>query len=148
MELHIPLKLNTITTFDTIKAEHGGENAKFEWRIVAKSRLGMTVHDCQGWANESYTKDPSRIMGMYKKGVIQTIQYKPVGGDYWFTALQRKGKKITLVDVALLVNLKVGTVNSCWTNTDLHDYAQYERVHTKSWDSYVFRMNTPEPEAV
>ena len=80
MELHIPLKLNTVTTFDTIKAEHGGENAKFEWRIVAKSRLGMTVHDCLDWANESYTKDPSRIMNAYKKGVIQTIQYKPVGG--------------------------------------------------------------------
>jgi hypothetical protein len=135
----IDYTMSVIDTFNKAVEYHG--NADFEFRVIISNKSGMTVHDFRDFENVAFSKDPSQILGYFKKGVLQTIQAKHKNTDTYVTLFKRKGKKITLVDKAILYNLKVGTINSCWYNTQLYNWQQYKAVNSKTWDSYAYRMN-------
>jgi len=132
--------LPIIHTMDRL-FEHHGLDTQLEFRVVTSNKAGMSILDFRDFENESFTKDPSRILRYFKKGVLQTVQVRVKGADYWSTIFNRKGKKITMVDAQVLRDLTVGTVNTCWHNTNLYSWEQYKAANTKTWDSYVYRYN-------
>lgn len=122
---------------------------KGQFRVITKNRhVGMGCHNLRDFENERYSENPSPLMTMYKKGALQTIEFKPDGSDYWFKVFSRTGKKIHTIDEKILVGLTVGCINSCWFNTNLYDYQQYKAVNSATWASYAFQMNEPKYETV
>lgn len=137
------INITGINTVDFIKGNKG------QFRAITKVRGGfMTVSDFNEHTNELFSKNPSSVLGWYKKGALQTVQFKPEGSNYWLTVFARVGKKIKLVDKDILKDLKVGTINSVWFNTELYNYQQYSVVNAKNWDSKAFVMNEEVMEVV
>ena len=132
-----------IGTCDFIQGRTG------EYRAIVKVKAGfMTVVEFNQHVNETFSKDPSMVLGWFKKGALQTVEFKPEGSNYWLTVFARVGKKIKLVDQDILKGLKVGTVNSLWLNTELYSQYQYKAVNAKTWDSMAFVSNEKEVELV
>jgi hypothetical protein len=122
---------------------------KGEFRVITKNRhTGMGCHNLRDFENERYCENPSNILAMYKKGALQTIEFKPEGSDYWFRVFSRTGKKIHMIDQKMLLGLTVGTINSMWFNTELYNHRQYQAVNSATWASYAFQMNEPKYETV
>lgn len=128
--------------------EHHGQNSQLEFRAIVSTSAGVSIVDFRDFENEKFTTNPSSILNYFKKGALQTVQARVIGQDYWVTIFKRKGKKITLVDAQVLRDLKVGTVNQLWYNTNLYNQHQYSAVNSKTWDSYVFRQNAELAQAV
>ena len=130
-----------INTVEFIKGNKG------QFRAISKVRAGfLTTVDFRDFENESFSNDPSQVLGYFKKGALQTVEFKAEGSDYWMTVFARVGKKIKLIDVDILKGLKVGTINSMWFNTELYSSYQYKAVNAKTWDSMAFVMNEEEME--
>ena len=130
--------INTIglNTVKYIKGQKG------EFRVVSKVKAGyMSVVEFNNFTNEIFSKDPSQVLGWFKKGAIQTVEFKAEGSKYWLTVFARVGKKIKVVDEDILRGLKVGIVNPLWSNTELYSQIQYSAVNSKTWDSFAFVMN-------
>jgi len=130
--------INTINipTVNFIKGNKG------QFRAISKVRTGfMTVVDFRDFENEMFSNNPSQVLGWFKKGALQTVEFKPEGSQYWLTVFARVGKKIKVVDVDMLKDLKVGVVNPLWSNTELYSQFQYQAVKAKTWDSFAFVMN-------
>jgi hypothetical protein len=130
--------INTINinTVDFIKGNKG------QFRAISKVRAGfMTTVDFRDFENEMFSNNPSQVLGWFKKGALQTVEFKPEGSQYWLTVFARVGKKIKVVDVDMLKDLKVGVVNPLWSNTELYSQFQYQAVKAKTWDSFAFVMN-------
>ena len=141
MELHIPYSMPAINSIEKARAHHG-KDVQFEFRTVTKNRAGLGINDYRDFENKGFTKDPSAILAYYKKGVLQTVQCRAIGTEHWMTIFKLKGKKVTMIDTAILENLKVGTINDAYYNTDLYNYANYKAVNAKSWADYAYRYNT------
>ena len=136
--------INTIG-LNTVKFIKGN---KGQFRAISKCKAGfMTVSEFNSHINETFSNDPSQVLGWYKKGALQTVEFKPEGSEYWLTVFARVGKKIKVVDEDMLRNLKVGVVNPLWSNTELYSQAQYQAVKAKTWDSFAFVMNEEVAEA-
>lgn len=115
--------------------------ASGKFRMVVKTRLGMTVCDARDFDNPRIMANPECAISGYKKGALQTVQFQPEGSDIWLTIFSRTGKKVKLIDESILVNLTVGTINSMYYNTNLYDHHQYKAVNSKSWASMAYKMN-------
>jgi hypothetical protein len=125
-----------LNTVNFIKGQKG------EFRTVSKVKAGfMTVVEFNKFANETFSNDPSQVLGWFKKSSLQSVEFKAEGSNYWLTVFARVGKKVKMVDEDILRGLKVGNINSFWLNTDLYSQRQYEVVNAKSWDSFAFVMN-------
>ena len=138
--------INTIDVLDKYK------NGRF--RFITKTSAGyISCHDAPDWQNERYLKYPETLLSQYKKGVIQSIQFLPTDKDgtstfnHWLTVFARQGKKIHYADEAILRDLTVGTINSCWSNTALYSQHQYSAVNSKTWASKAYVMNELEEVA-
>lgn len=130
-----------INTVEFIKGNKG------QFRAISKVRAGfLTTVDFRDFENESFSNNPANVLGYFKKGALQTVEFKAEGSDYWITVFARVGKKIKLIDVDILKGLKVGTINSMWFNTELYSSYQYKAVNAKTWDSMAFVMNEEEME--
>jgi hypothetical protein len=147
MELHIPYSMPAINSMDKAIA-HNGPDTQFEFRTVCKNRAGYAIREYRDFENERFSKDPSQLLAYYMKGILQTVECRVIGSDYWMTVFQIKGKKVTMIDTKILESLKVGTINQYWHDTTLYSQAQYKSVNSSSWDSYAYRYNTPTPETV
>ena len=134
-----------INSIEKAKAHHG-QDVQFEFRTVTKNRAGMGINDYRGFENEKFTKNPAAILSYYMKGVLQTVQCRAIGSEYWMTIFKLKGKKVTMIDMAILENLTVGTINDAYYNTDLYNYANYKAVNAKTWADYAYRYNTHNQE--
>jgi hypothetical protein len=133
--------INTIglNTVNFIKGQKG------EFRVISKAKAGfMSVVEFNEFVNETFSKDPSQVLGWFNKGAIQSVEFKAEGTKYWLTVFARVGKKIKMVDENILRGLKVGVVNPLFSNTDLYSQHQYQSVNAKSWDSFAFVMNEEE----
>jgi hypothetical protein len=120
-------------------------------RFISKSRAGfMTISDSREWDIEGYNQHPERLISGFKKGALQTVevQFEDQNIDYFFTVFARQGKKIHLIDEAILADLTVGTINSLFYNTELYNQAQYGAVNATSWASLAYVQNEPKPELV
>ena len=134
------VKLNKV---DFIKGNKGS------FRVVSKCKAGfMTVVEFNEVVNEGFSKEPSQVLGWFKKGAIQTVEFKAEGSNFWITVFARVGKKIKLIDQDMLKGLKVGVINSYWINTELYSQYQYQSVNAKTWDSMAFVMNEEKVELV
>jgi len=122
---------------------------KGQFRVISKCKAGfMTVSEFNSHVDETFSNDPSQVLGWFKKGALQTVEFKAEGSNYWLTVFARVGKKIKLIDEDMMKGLKVGVVNSLWFNTELYNHNQYKMVKAKTWDSNVFVMNEEVMEVV
>ena len=131
--------INTIQDIMTVNILDQYEGGEF--RHIVKTKLGMTCVDARDFDNVRMNKFPESIISGYKRGVLQTVQFKAEGSDTWLTVFSRTGKKVKLIDETILRNLTVGTINSMFDNTNLMDQNQYRAVNSKTWASMAFIMN-------
>ena len=134
---------NDIMTNDILSQYKSGK-----FRMVVKTRLGMTVCDARDFDNPRIMANPECAISGYKKGALQTVQFNPEGTDIWLTVFSRTGKKVKLIDESILVNLTVGTINSMFYNTNLYNYDQYKAVNSSTWADYAYQQNQVEFEAI
>jgi hypothetical protein len=80
-------------------------------------------------------------LNRWKKGALQTIQFKVEGANHWLTVFARKGTKVIILDLKIAEELEVGTVNSLFYNTNLMDQGQYQAMKAKTWADKVFVIN-------
>lgn len=80
-------------------------------------------------------------LNKWKKGTLQTLQFKREGSPAWLTVFARKGNKVVYIDKAIAEKVEVGTVNQLFYNTNLMDHNQYKAVNAKTWADKVFVMN-------
>ena len=113
-----------------------------QFRMVVKTKLGMTVCDARDFDNPRIMANPECAISGYKKGVLQTVQFCPEGSDFYLTIFSRTGKRVKLIDESILANLTVGTINGMYYNTNLMDMEQYKSVGSTSWASMAFVQNT------
>ena len=113
-----------------------------QFRMVVKTKLGMTVCDARDFDNPRIMANPECAISGYKKGALQTVQFCPEGSDFWLTIFSRTGKRVKLIDESILANLTVGTINGMYYNTNLMDMEQYKSVGSTSWASMAFVQNT------
>jgi len=130
---------NLETSFMTTDILTQYESGKF--RMVVKTKLGMTVCDARSFENPRMMSNPESIISGYKSGALQTVQFCPDGSDFFLTIFSRTGKKVKLIDESILAALTVGTINSMYSNTQLMDMEQYKSVNSTSWASKAFTMN-------
>ena len=87
-------------------------------------------------------------LNRWKKGALQTIQFKAEGTSHWTTVFAKKGTKVILLDQSLAETIEVGTINSLFYNTNLMDHNQYQAVKAKTWADKVFVVNENNLEKV
>lgn len=110
-----------------------------KFRFITKCRAGfLTISDSRDFDNAHYMAHPESLISGYKKGALQTVQFNPEGTDIWLTVFAKNGKKIPVIDQAILADLSVGTVNSYWLNTALYNQHQYTAVGAKTWADKAF----------
>jgi hypothetical protein len=90
-------------------------------------------------ATEIGSEVPS--LNRWKKGALQTIQFKGTGTNYWTTVFAKKGTKVILLDEKLAEKIEVGTINQLFYNTNLMDHNQYKAVNAKTWADKAFLLN-------
>ena len=103
------------------------------FQAIVKVQAGFMI------ASEIGSELPS--LDRWKKGALQTIQFKAEGTSHWTTVFAKKGTKVILLDQALAETIEVGTINSLFYNTNLMDHNQYKAVNAKTWADKVFVMN-------
>ena len=112
-----------------------------EFRHIVKTKLGMTCCDARDFDNPRMCEHPSSTITGYKKGVLQTVQFKPDGCNFWLTIFSRTGTKVKLIDESILIDLKVGHINGMFYNTNLYSNEQYKSVNATSWASMAYKEN-------
>jgi|688.fasta_scaffold569559_1 hypothetical protein len=136
-----------VHTTDTINNVTTGKIVKV--RFISKSRAGfMTIVDAKEWDIEGYNDHPERLITGFKKGALQTVEVQFEGSDYYFNVFARQGKKIHMIDEAILADLTVGAINSLFLNTDLYRQTQYTAVNAATWASKAYVMNEPKYETL
>jgi len=125
-------KIKGLTVVDFI----GGRKGIFQ--AITKVPAGFMI------AAEIGSELPS--LDRWKKGALQTIQFKAEGTSHWTTVFAKKGTRVILLDSA--ETIEVGTVNSLFYNTNLMDHNQYQAVNAKTWADKVFVVNENNLEKV
>ena len=131
--------INTIQDIMTVNILD--QFTKGEFRHIVKTKLGMTCVDARDFDNVRMNEHPESIISGYKRGALQTVEFKAEGSDIWLTVFSRTGKKVKLMDEAIMRDLTVGTINGMFDSTNLMDMNQYRAVNSKSWASMAFVMN-------
>lgn len=134
-----------INTVDFIKGRQG------QYRAIVKVKAGfMTVVDDLGiranWDRQQWNS-PLDVFRDFKKGALQTIEFKAEGSDNWLTVFARTGKTVKLMDVEMFMNMKVGDINQNWYNTNLYSQTNYALAGAKTWDDLAFAPNQTEAVA-
>ena len=127
---------NNIMTVDILTQYPTGK-----FRFVVKTKLGYTVCDATSFDNSRLMKYPEAIIGGYKRGTLQTVQFCPEGSTFYLTVFSRVGTKVKLIDESILADLTVGTINQLYYNTNLYDQMQYQKVNAKTWEDKAYIMN-------
>jgi hypothetical protein len=120
-------KIKGLTVVDFI----GGRKGIFQ--AITKVPAGFMI------AAEIGSDIPS--LDRWKKGALQTIQFKAEGTSHWTTVFAKKGTRVILLDQALAGTIEVGTINSLFYNTNLMDHNQYKAVNAKTWADKAFLLN-------
>jgi hypothetical protein len=138
----------TQTIFNTEKINQVDfiQDRKGEYQAIVKVQAGfMTTVDDLGikckWESGPQWKRAINVFRNFKKGALQTIQFKAEGSDNWLTVFARKGNKIVLMDTQLFLDMKVGDINQDWSNTNLYSQTNYALVGSKTWADYAFISN-------
>jgi hypothetical protein len=132
-----------INQVDFIQSRNG------QFRAIVKVQAGfLTVVDDLGiqckWESGARWKSALSVFQSFKKGALQTIEFKAEGSDNWLTVFARKGNKIVLMDTDLFLTMKVGDINQDWSNTNLYSQTNYALAGAKTWASFAFISNETE----
>jgi len=132
-----------INQVDFIQSRNG------QFRAIVKVQAGfLTVVDDLGiqckWESGAQWKSALSVFKNFKKGALQTIQFKAEGSDNWLTVFARKGNKIVLMDTDLFLTMKVGDINQNWSNTNLYSQTNYALAGAKTWAGFAFIPNETE----
>jgi len=117
-----------------------------EYRAISKVRAGfMVVVEDLGiqnkWSTGAEWKKAIDVFRGFKKGALQTIQFRADGTDHWLTVFAKAGTKIKIMDAQMFRDMEVGDINQNWSNTNLCDQKQYAMVNAKTWASKAFVKN-------
>jgi hypothetical protein len=117
-----------------------------EYRAISKVRAGfMVVVEDLGiqnkWSTGAEWKKAIDVFRNFKKGALQTIQFRADGTDHWLTVFAKAGTKIKIMDAQMFRDMEVGDINQNWSNTNLCDHRQYAMVNAKTWASKAFVKN-------
>ena len=117
-----------------------------QYRAVVKVKAGfMTVVDDLGiqcnWPSGARWKSALSVFQSFKKGALQTIEFKADGSDSWLTVFARKGNKVMLMDTEMFLTMTVGDINQDWSNTNLYSQANYKMAEAKTWADKAFVSN-------
>ena len=118
-----------------------------EYRAIVKVKAGfMTVVDDLGikcnWSSGPQWKSALSVFRNFKRGALQTIEFKADGTDTWLNVFARKGNKIILMDTDMFLGMTVGDINQDWSNTNLYSQANYKLAGAKTWADKAFVSNT------
>jgi hypothetical protein len=121
------------------------ENRKGQYRAIVKVQAGfMTVVDDIGiqnnWGKQQWNSAIDVFRG-FKKGALQTIQFRAEGTDSWLTVFAKSGNKVKLMDYQLFKDMEVGDINQNWSNTNLYSQTNYALCKTKTWADKAFVVN-------
>ena len=122
--------INTIKGLSVVNFIGG---RKGTYQAIIKVQAGFMV------ASEIGCEIPR--LNAWKKGGLQTIQFKPQGSPAWLTVFARKGTKVVVIDQEIAELLDVATVNQLFYNTNLYSQEQYNAVGAKTWADKVFVLN-------
>jgi hypothetical protein len=133
---------NNIHSVDFIQGRQG------QYRAIVKVKAGfMTVVDDLGiqanWGRQQWNS-PMDVFKNFKKGALQTIEFKAEGSNSWLTVFARTGNKVKLMDVEMFMTMKVGDINQDWYNTNLYSQTNYALAGAKSWADLAFALNQTE----
>ncbi len=136
---------NNIHTVDFIKGRQG------QYRAIVKVKAGfMTVVDDLGiqanWGRQQWNS-PMDVFKNFKKGALQTIEFKAEGSNNWLTVFARSGKTVKTMDVEMFMAMKVGDINQDWYNTNLYSQTNYALAGAKTWADLAFAPNQTEAVA-
>ena len=118
-----------------------------QYRAIVKVQAGfMTVVDDLGiqanWGRQQWNS-PMDVFRGFKKGALQTIQFKAEGSDNWLTVFARSGNKIKLMDTEMFLAMTVGDINQDWSTTNLYSQTNYRLAGAKTWADKAFVTNVP-----
>jgi len=103
------------------------------FQAIVKVQAGFMI------ASEIGSELPS--LNRWKKGALQSIQFKAQGVNHWVTVFARKGNRVMLLDEKIAKTVEVGTINQLFYNTNLMDQNQYQAVKAKTWADKAFLLN-------
>ena len=120
---------NNINEVDFIQGRNG------DYRAVVKVRAGfMTVVDKPG-------ASAIGVFRGFKKGALQSIQFRAEGTEHWLTIFARKGKNVILMDKQMFMDMEVGDINQDWYNSNLYSQTNYTLAGAKTWADKAFITN-------
>jgi len=122
------------------------QNQKGQYRAIVKVKAGfMTVVDDLGiqanWGKQQWNK-PIEVFRGFKRGALQSIQFRAEGTSAWLTVFARTGNKVKVADDELLADMNIGDINQDWSRSNLYNMAQYQLVGAKTWDDKAFVKNS------
>ena len=118
---------------------------KGEYRAIVKVQAGfMTVVNDIGiqnkWGRQQWNSAIDVFRG-FKKGALQTIEFKAEGSDTWLTVFAKAGNKVKLMDYQLFKDMEVGDINQNWSSTNLYSQNNYALCNAKTWADKAFVAN-------
>jgi hypothetical protein len=137
-----------ISAVDFIQGRQG------QYRAIVKVKAGfMTTVDDLGiasnWESGARWKSALSVFKSFKKGALQTIEFKADGTNTWLTVFARVGNKVKLMDESMFMTMQVGDINQDWSNTNLYSQTNYSLAGAKTWADLAFALNeTKELELV
>lgn len=123
------------------------QGRKGEYRAIVKVQAGfMTVVNDQGiqcnWGRQSWNS-PMDVFRSFKRGALQTIEFKAEGSETFITVFARSGNKIKLMDTEMFLAMEVGDINQDWSKTNLYSQNNYRMAGAKTWADKAFVTNVP-----
>jgi hypothetical protein len=118
-----------------------------QYRAIVKVQAGfMTVVEDLGikanWGRQSWNSAMD-VFRNFKRGALQTIEFKAEGSDTWLTVFARSGNKIKLMDTDMFLAMEVGDINQDWSKTNLYSQTNYRLAGAKTWADKAFVSNLP-----
>ena len=131
-----------ISQVDFIKGRQG------QYRAIVKVQAGfMTVVEDLGiqsqWSSGARWKSALDVFRNFKKGALQTIEFKADGTDTFITVFARSGNKIKLMDLEMFKTMTVGDINQDWSSTNLYSQTNYRMAGANTWADKAFVTNVP-----
>jgi putative heme degradation protein len=122
------------------------QNQKGQYRAIVKVKAGfMTVVDDLGiqanWGKQQWNK-PIEVFRGFKRGALQSIQFRAEGTSAWLTVFARTGNKVKVADDELLADMNIGDINQDWSRSNLYNMTQYQLVGAKTWADKAFVKNS------
>ena len=122
------------------------QNQKGQYRAIVKVKAGfMTVVDDLGiqanWGKQQWNR-PIEVFRGFKRGALQSIQFRAEGTSAWLTVFARTGNKVKVADDELLADMNIGDINQDWSRSNLYNMAQYQLVGAKTWADKAFVKNS------